>query len=73
MPPTAIASNVPKLRDVLTNLPPQIVVELHIRQPCVQVDHLRFLQAAYCRRFVDAEAGHEGSAHDRADAVEPLQ
>lgn len=73
MPPPAIAPHIPQSSNIIPNLPPQIILDLHTRQFGGQVEDFGRGERGEARGGVDVEFGHNAGGVDGADAEKGLQ
>jgi hypothetical protein len=73
MSPSAICAYVPQPPNIILHLPPQIILNLHVRQLRRQIHDCRILQTAdFCPRM-DIEFCHDALRDRRSDAEERLE
>lgn len=73
MSPSPMRTHIPQPFDVLLQLPPQVVLNGHVRELRGQVEHLLIRQAANFRCRVNVEFGHYSLSVLLANAIERLE
>lgn len=73
MPPPPIRPHIPQAPDILPQLPPQIVLDLHARQLGRDVEHGLRVERAQARGRVDVQAREYVAGYLWSDAVEVLE
>lgn len=73
MSPSSMCTHIPQPLDILLQLPPQVVLNGHVRELRRQVEHLLVRQATNFRCRVDVEFGHYSLSVLLANAIERLE